>query len=69
MNEQGQHEDLKARLVEEARAVGFSACRICRPGDVPQVAERLAEFLAAGRHGQMGWMAERTGWRGDPTAL
>jgi len=25
--------------------------------------------VGAGRHGQMGWMAERMGWRGDPAAL
>ncbi|MCA0938360.1 tRNA epoxyqueuosine(34) reductase QueG [Salipiger pacificus] len=61
--------DLKARLVDEAAEVGFAACRICRPGDVPQVAERLAAFLEAGYHGQMGWMAERTHWRGNPAAL
>ncbi|WP_419408828.1 tRNA epoxyqueuosine(34) reductase QueG [Primorskyibacter sp. 2E107] len=56
-------------LKAEAAAVGFSECRICRPGDVPQVAERLADFVAAGRHGQMGWMAERMHWRGAPDAL
>ncbi len=44
-------------------------CRVCRPWDVPQVPERLAAFLQAGYHGQMGWMAERTHWRGDPSAL
>ncbi|APZ53039.1 tRNA epoxyqueuosine(34) reductase QueG [Salipiger abyssi] len=60
---------LKARLISEAQEVGFAACRICRPGDVPQAASRLAAFLEAGYHGQMGWMAERTGWRGDPQAL
>jgi len=42
---------------------------VCRPDAVPGVAERLAEFLAEGRHGQMGWMAERAHWRGDPAAL
>ncbi len=62
-------DDLKARLVGEAAEVGFAACRICRPGDVPQLAERLAAFLEAGYHGQMGWMAERTHWRGNPAAL
>ncbi|WP_425073856.1 tRNA epoxyqueuosine(34) reductase QueG [Sagittula sp. S175] len=61
--------ELTAALKVEADAVGFSACRVCRPSDVPQVAERLAEFVALGRHGQMGWMAERMGWRGDPGAL
>lgn len=53
----------------EALALGFSEMRVCRPGDIPQVADRLAEFVSTGRHGQMGWMAERMGWRGDPTAL
>ncbi len=43
--------------------------RVCRPWDVPQVPARLAEFLEKGRHGQMGWLAERTHWRGDPSAL
>ncbi|MFD2738326.1 tRNA epoxyqueuosine(34) reductase QueG [Sulfitobacter aestuarii] len=60
---------LKDRLVTQARAEGFVACRICRPWDVPQVAARLEAFVAAGYHGQMGWMAERMGWRGDPAAL
>ncbi|WP_417722455.1 tRNA epoxyqueuosine(34) reductase QueG [Salipiger sp.] len=60
---------LTERLKREAEAVGFSACRVCRPGDVPEAAVRLAAFLDAGFHGQMGWMAERTGWRGDPAAL
>ncbi len=62
-------EALKDRLVARALAEGFVACRICRPWDVPQVAPRLAAFLAAGYHGQMGWMAERSHWRGDPAAL
>jgi epoxyqueuosine reductase len=30
---------------------------------------RLQEFLEAGRHGQMEWMADRAHWRGDPAAL
>jgi len=62
-------EAFKARLVAQALAEGFVACRVCRPWDVPQVPERLAAYLAAGYHGQMGWMAERVNWRGDPAAL
>jgi len=42
---------------------------ICRPDAVPQIAARLSAFLDADRHGQMGWMAERTEWRGAPDAL
>lgn len=61
--------ELKQRLIAQARAEGFDACRICRPWDVPQVPERLAAFLEAGYHGQMTWLAERSAWRGDPAAL
>jgi epoxyqueuosine reductase len=56
---------LSARALEE----GFSAIGVCRPDAVPEAAGRLRAFLAEGRHGQMGWMAEREGWRGDPAAL
>jgi epoxyqueuosine reductase len=42
---------------------------VCRPDAVPETAGRLRGFLAAGRHGQMGWMAEREGWRGSAAAL
>ncbi|MGC1502635.1 MAG: tRNA epoxyqueuosine(34) reductase QueG [Sulfitobacter sp.] len=61
--------DLKARLVEQALAEGFVACRICRPWDVPEVPERLDAFVKAGFHGQMTWMADRMAWRGNPAAL
>lgn len=61
--------DLKTRLWAEARAAGFSKMGICRPDAIPQAAARLAAFVDTGRHGQMGWMAERMHWRGDPTAL
>jgi epoxyqueuosine reductase len=43
--------------------------RICRPDAVPEVPERLAAFVEAGYHGQMGWMADRMHWRGNPSAL
>jgi epoxyqueuosine reductase len=61
--------DLKARLVDFALKEGFSKVGICRPWDVPQIAERLKTYVKEGRHGQMGWMAERMNWRGDPAEL
>ncbi len=61
--------DLKARLVAQALAEGFSKARVARPDAIPQAAGRLADYVGAGRHGQMGWMAERMAWRGDPAAL
>lgn len=60
---------LKTRLIAQALSEGFVSCRICRPWDAPEVPERLAAFVEAGYHGQMGWMAERMHWRGDPAAL
>jgi epoxyqueuosine reductase len=62
-------QELKAGLAQEARAAGFAAMGVCRPDAIPQAAGRLAAFVAAGRHGQMAWMAERMAWRGDPAAL
>lgn len=61
--------ELKDRLVAQARAEGFDSCRICRPGDVPHVADRLRAFLQKGYQGQMTWMANRAEWRGDPQKL
>ena len=34
-----------------------------------ETAPALAAFVAQGWQGDMGWMAERMGWRGDPAAL
>ena len=61
--------ELKERLRTRALEEGFVGFGICRPDAVPGTAERLRAFLADGRHGQMGWMAEREEWRGNPAAL
>ena len=60
---------LKDDLRAYAKAAGFSQMGVCRPDAIPEAADRLAQFVASGAHGQMGWMAERMNWRGDPTAL
>ncbi|MEJ6396436.1 tRNA epoxyqueuosine(34) reductase QueG [Yoonia sp. 208BN28-4] len=60
---------MKAALQEFALQAGFSKVGVCKPGAVPELAERLAAFVDAGHHGQMGWMADRMAWRGDPSAL
>ncbi len=61
--------DLKQQLVDFATAAGFAKVGICAPNAVPETAERLADFVNAGYHGQMAWMAERMHWRGDAAAL
>ncbi|MHA6324807.1 tRNA epoxyqueuosine(34) reductase QueG [Roseivivax sp. CAU 1753] len=60
---------LTEKLKHEAVAVGFTAARICAPDAIPEVPARLGQFLDADRHGQMGWLADRAVWRGDPRAL
>ncbi len=60
---------LKAALGRRARAEGFAAMGVTRPDAIPEARARLRAFLAAGRHGQMGWMAQRSDWRADPAAL
>ncbi|SDY37828.1 epoxyqueuosine reductase [Jannaschia faecimaris] len=59
----------RGRLEAEARAAGFVSLGVCRPDAIPEAPDSLARFLEAGHHGQMGWMGERTAWRGDPASL
>ncbi len=66
---QGDASDIKVRLAERARIEGFAKMGICTPGAIQDAAGRLADFVGAGLHGQMGWMAERMAWRGNPAAL
>ncbi len=61
--------ELKQALIDQALAEGFAKVGITRPDAVPEIAGRLDDFVRAARHGQMGWMAERMHWRGNPAAL
>jgi epoxyqueuosine reductase len=56
-------------LVADARREGFDAVGVAAPHAIPDAAPRLAEFLAAGQHGTMAWLAERADRRGDPRRL
>jgi epoxyqueuosine reductase len=42
---------------------------VARPDAIPLAADRLREFLAAGAHGDMAWMAAKAERRADPRAL
>ncbi|WP_434711892.1 tRNA epoxyqueuosine(34) reductase QueG [Rhizobium sp. YTUHZ045] len=53
----------------ESVAKGFDLCRITRPDAIPEAKRRLGEFIDAGRHGTMEWMAETRERRGDPLTL
>ena len=54
---------------DRALGLGFDAVGFAPASLGGQARAGLAEFLAADRHGDMGWMAERVDQRGDPAAL
>ncbi len=60
---------LRALIEREARAAGFSAVAVTGPDTIPQAPGRLAQFVAAGMHGSMEWMAETLARRSDPSVL
>ena len=60
---------LEDRLEAVARAHGFVAFGISDAGAAPQTAERLNQWLAEGRHGDMIWMESRAAQRGSPQGL
>jgi epoxyqueuosine reductase len=60
---------LVARLRREAAGLGFDALGIAPAALPDETRARLAAFLAAGRHGDMTWMAAGAERRGDPRAL
>lgn len=58
-----------ARVKEQATGLGFAACGVCRADAAPLAGERLRQWLAEGRHGEMLWMAARADERARPAAL
>ena len=61
--------DPKALIRDRALALGFDAVGFCGAELGAEARERLAEFLAAGQHGDMGWMARRAEQRSHPRSL
>ena len=61
--------DLKRRIADKARELGFAACGFARARGAGSDKVDLARFLALGRHGDMGWMADVRGVRGDAAAM
>jgi epoxyqueuosine reductase len=54
---------------QKARSLGFDVCGIAELGPAPEQERRLAEFLEAGRHGDMSWLASTADRRKHPWAL
>ncbi len=60
---------IRAELEARAREEGFPAIGICRPDAARRAGDRLRQWVATGRHGEMRWMADRIERRADPAAL
>ncbi len=61
--------DPRAQIRAKAASLGFNAVGFTTPDLGPQAAARLRDFLAAGHHGQMEWLADRADERAAPTTL
>ncbi len=58
-------EDIRKR----ARALGFDACGFASAAEAWPAGARLAQFVEAGRHGDMAWMADTLDRRAHPTGM
>src|SRR5882762_2805971 len=60
--------EVKARLVEVARELGFDSCRVaaCSP---PAHADKFDDWLREGAHGEMEYMARGGEKRRDPQKI
>ena len=59
----------EAAIRDQALALGFNAVGFSDAAQSDQAKANLATFLAAGHHGDMGWMADTAERRSSPTAL
>ena len=61
--------DLKESIKAKAAELGFVACGFARADAAPEAGERLREWIAAGHHGEMGWIEDRAEQRASPQGL
>jgi epoxyqueuosine reductase len=60
---------VKAALAREAAALGFDCIGVTDPDAIGDAGARFREFLEAGSHGDMDWLAANPGRRMHPRAL
>ena len=61
--------DLKAAIRAQALEIGFDAVGFADARLAQTARDNLADYLANGHHGDMGWMADTAERRGDPQTL
>ena len=60
---------LKQRIFDKAAELGFCAWGIARADAVPEAGRELRQWIAAGHHGEMGWIEDRAEQRASPNGL
>jgi epoxyqueuosine reductase len=60
---------LRSTLAREARALGFDCVGVTGPDSIADAARHFREFIDAGSHGEMDWLADRPERRADPRGL
>ena len=61
--------DAKKLIAARARALGFDEVGFAEAALAPRQQAALRDFLAAGSHGEMDWLARRVAARADPRTL
>jgi len=61
--------DIKTAIIARAKALGFDAVGFSLAALTQKQRDGLKEYLAAGHHGTMAWMAMRADERADPQTL
>lgn len=65
----GDPKERSERIKAKALELGFLACGIAQADFLQEDASRLEQWLRAGKHGRMGYMANHFGLRTDPREL
>jgi epoxyqueuosine reductase len=60
---------LRSALTQQARALGFDCAGVTGPDAIAEAANHFRDFLDAGSHGDMDWLADRPERRVDPRGL
>ena len=61
--------DPRIFIRQRAAELGFGVCRFASASAPWSAGEKLAHFVEAGRHGDMGWMETTLERRAHPTAM
>src|ERR1700690_1054025 len=61
--------DIKDKLADQARALGFDCIGVTGPDAIADAGRHFREFLDAGAHGDMEWLATNPERRTDPRVL